>query len=650
MRSSPPGASSSRRWRRWSGCPTTPPSRRGPRSCGPRSCATWDARRKAWPLYEALVERTDPAPGNELALTALAHRHGPGSEEAYGYLRRIWWAYPRSDASRETAELLAAYKRKPTWEEVGKRSEQLMWQGAYRDVVAATGARAEQATGKTLDSCRFWYVRGRSYYKLNQLTNAIGAFGDVLARCAEDPDDYGPKSLYLKGMAQFRKGRHETAAATFQLIPEHYPLSSYADDGLTHGGIALQEAGDLPGAQATWRRGLERFPEGDTVPESTFRLAWTHYLAGDADTAKAVAAELARLPLDADATHVVAGRYWKARWELFPDVTAPTTPSEAPGARERAVAGWTELCEQHPHSFYAILAYSRLLEEAPDVAAALAERPSYHRAGDQLQPWAIRVETHELEGLRSGADLVRLGLVQEGKAEWNEVDDLELSPDEMAWLIELRANSGDWLLAHDRMRRWMRDHPPGTLGDREPEILRLAYPDRYWAEVQEAVTYERYEPRLFHALVREESNFNRKIVSFAGARGLSQLMPTTAQQTAGWLGMKVTNAQLFDPTTNLKIGARYLDAMHKQFAGSPYLALAAYNAGGGRQNQWLGEWGNVPTDEYVERIPFRETRGYVKRVMGTWQTMRYQFDDGTAFPDLSAYNHQARPEDPTAGR
>ena len=60
---------------------------------------------------------------------------------------------------------------------------------------------------------------------------------------------------------------------------------------------------------------------------------------------------------------------------------------------------------------------------------------------------------------------------------------------------------------------------------------------------------------------------------------------------------------------------------------------------------WRDEWGNVPTDEFVERIPFRETRDYVKRVTGTWQTMRWQFDvDQGGFADLSAYNHEARPD------
>ena len=84
--------------------------------------------------------------------------------------------------------------------------------------------------------------------------------------------------------------------------------------------------------------------------------------------------------------------------------------------------------------------------------------------------------------------------------------------------------------------------------------------------------------------------------------------------------------------------------MVKRHGGSPYLALAAYNAGAGRTREWRTSWGDVPTDEFVERIPFRETRDYVKRVMGTWQVYRWQFDaSDPAFPDLSAYADHAWP-------
>jgi soluble lytic murein transglycosylase len=453
--------------------------------------------------------------------------------------------------------------------------------------------------------------------------------------------DYGPKSLYIKSSAQFRRKDFRGSAKSWQMLPDLYPDHSMADDGLTRGGIALMEAGDLAGAQALWRRALADFPAGDTVPEATWRLAFSLYVDGDPEQAIEVAEALGELPLSSDAVHVQAGRYWAARWKVYPDVDDPTQAVDDDEAIVAAISEWQALIEELPQSFYTILAGSRLYDLDPELAQSLAVRPENHAVGDSNRPWVVRLSFLEDPAVRDAIALARLGLIREARNEWRPLLD-DLQGDEMAWLMELRILSGDWLYTHDKFRRWLRTHPVGTLGSRQAQIVRLAYPDRYWDLVEEAAADDRYEPRLFHALVREESNFNRTIVSFAGAIGLSQLMPATAKQTCGWLGMTYSLDALDDPLTNLTIGARYLDAMHKQLGDSPYLSLAAYNAGASRVKQWEDRWGNVPTDEYVERIPFRETREYVKRVMGTWQVMRYQFDTDAAIPDLSAYNHRAR--------
>lgn len=594
--------------------------------------------KEAFAVLSGMIERPDPSPGNPEALLALATRAGGGSEEAYPLLRRVWVEYPKTEHSKAGWAALKAYNKAPTWQEVGRRAEVLMDRGDYDNAIAETEPILSKLDDNSLDSCRIVYVRGRSYYKRNKLSSAVAAFGDVAARCAEIEEDFGPKALYLKGLAEFRRSRFTSSAAVMRAIPETFPESSYADDGYTHAGIALWEAEDKAGARAVWAKNLADFPDGDTVPESTFRLAWSHYEDGDADTAREVAIVLGGLPLGSDERHVTAGRYWAARWLAYPDVSAPTVLSEDKAAVEKAITEWTAFVEELPTGYYALLAQTRLRELAPEAAAKLDERRP--RRADPSTPWQIEDDLLADPAFVRGIALARLGLIQEGRAEWDRAEAL-VDGEAMAWMTELRAGAGDWLFAHDYFRRWLTHNPPGTLGEREPEILRVAYPDRYWTEVQTAADGDRYDPRLFHALVREESNFNRKIVSFAGAKGLSQLMPPTAKQVAGWLGRPV--GDLYDPANNTAIGARYLDALHKQF-GSPFLSLAAYNAGGGRVNQWLDRHGNVPTDEYVERIPFRETRGYVKRVSGTWTLMRIQFDDGPAFADLSSLNHMARPE------
>ncbi|MCO4743278.1 MAG: transglycosylase SLT domain-containing protein [Proteobacteria bacterium] len=594
--------------------------------------------KEAYAVLERMVERPDPSPGNAEALLALAQRAGAGSEEAYPLLRRVWVEYPKSDQSKAGWADLKSYGKAPTWQESARRAHVLMARGDYDSAISETEPLLAKMDANSLDSCRLVYVRGRSLYKRNRLSLSVGAFGDVASRCAEIEEDFGPKALYLKGLAEFRRSRFAQSAVAMTAIPENFSESSYADDGYTHAGIALWEAGDKAGARAVWAKNLETFPDGDTVPESTFRLAWSYYEDGEAAKAREVALVLGKLPLGSDERHVTAGRYWAARWLAYPDVEKPTVLSSDEEAVKLAITEWKRFVEELPTGFYALLAQNRLRELEPEAAKAIDQRRA--ERADLSKPWLVEGALLEDPAFVRGIALARLGLIQEGRAEWDRAT-AEVDGNAMAWMTELRIEAGDWLLAHDYMRRWLTHHPPGTLGEREPEILRVAYPDRYWKEIQKASEGDRYDPRLFHALVREESNFNRRIVSFAGAKGLSQLMPPTAAQVAGWLGRPV--GDLYDPANNTQIGARYLDALHKQF-GSPFLSLAAYNAGGGRVNQWLTAQGNVPTDEYVERIPYRETRGYVKRVSGTWTLMRIQFDEGSAFADLSHLNHQARPE------
>lgn len=599
--------------------------------------------KEAWERLERLVERQDPAPGNAEALLALAQHHGLASEAARPYVVRIRTHYPGTPEDLAVASVAATHPL--DWTQRVLRAERWMAQRGYTQAIEETnGLPPEAVKGDSVDACRYRYVRGRSQTRKNLWSDAAATMADAAKACVNAEGDYGPRAAYLRGTALSRVKRYRESADAYAELTALYPTHSMADDGLTRGGIALREAGMEADARESWERAAKEFPTGDTVPEALFRLAYARYEAGDTADAIALARTVGALPIDGDALHVAAGRYWAARWLIYGDPHAPSTPTTDEAARARAIEEWSALCRDMPQSFWSILAWSRLEELAPEVAARLAKRPEAHDDGTTPVAWEVRPEVASDPRVKDAVALFRVGLAGEALEELDAASLTDLTPDERAWFTELRIAAGDWLFAHDEMRQWIKEHPVGTLGPREPQIQRIAYPDRYWTEVQASVKADwDYEPRLFHGLVREESNFNRSIVSFAGARGLSQLMPATARQTAGWLGLKITMDDLAIPTTNLQIGARYLQAMHAQLGHSPYLALAAYNGGAGNVNKWLTAKGNPPTDEFVVTIPFDETRGYVSRVMGTWQTYRYRFDQGDAFADLSAFNHHAKP-------
>jgi soluble lytic murein transglycosylase len=141
------------------------------------------------------------------------------------------------------------------------------------------------------------------------------------------------------------------------------------------------------------------------------------------------------------------------------------------------------------------------------------------------------------------------------------------------------------------------------------------------------------EPAFVFAIARQESSFDPLARSPVGARGMMQLMPGTAAGLARRMGVSYSPGRLDDPDYNMRLGAGYLDELVNDFSGSYVLAAAAYNAGPGRPPQWITACGDPrtgdPTD-FIECIPFTETRDYVMRVMEAMQVYRARLRGGAA--------------------
>jgi soluble lytic murein transglycosylase len=144
---------------------------------------------------------------------------------------------------------------------------------------------------------------------------------------------------------------------------------------------------------------------------------------------------------------------------------------------------------------------------------------------------------------------------------------------------------------------------------------------------------DRVEPAMVLAIARQESAFNPKAVSSAGARGLMQLMPATAARTAKRFGVTFDVRQLVeDPAYNAQIGSAHLGELMQDWKGSHLLAFASYNAGGGNVMKWIRSYGDprkaeIDRIDWVERIPFYETRNYVQRVMENLTVYRQRLSD-----------------------
>lgn len=137
----------------------------------------------------------------------------------------------------------------------------------------------------------------------------------------------------------------------------------------------------------------------------------------------------------------------------------------------------------------------------------------------------------------------------------------------------------------------------------------------------------RLNPNLVLALVREESFFRPNIVSPAKANGLMQLLYSTARQIASRRGMRITKWDLYKPDINISLGTDYLRELLDRYDNKLHLVLAAYNAGAYRVDSWLRQFGNVPDDQFIEMIPFTETRGYVKNILRNYYYYRFYYGE-----------------------
>lgn len=141
------------------------------------------------------------------------------------------------------------------------------------------------------------------------------------------------------------------------------------------------------------------------------------------------------------------------------------------------------------------------------------------------------------------------------------------------------------------------------------------------------------EPAWAYGILRAESAWMSDARSSADARGLMQLLPSTAAQVAKRNGLSWGGGQtLYDPVVNIALGTRYLAQMAARFNGSPWLASAAYNAGPSRVDQWLAARGNLAPDLFVASIPFKETREYVARVMAFSVIYDWRLSGDSAVP------------------
>jgi soluble lytic murein transglycosylase len=545
---------------------------------------------------------------------------------------RVEWRKLYLDSPTETWGKQAAAHLPPdaslTADELARRAMVLF--DAMRNADAeAEWKRVRAAPGVTdALACVASYHEAQSAFKARQRWRAAPLFDNAVEACAKAKDeDLLVKSLYQGARSWGQKGPDDVdatkkAAGLFERVWREHPLHSYADDARVREAELYDELKDEAKATELLAGLPAAFAGGDQKGEALWRLAFRAWRKGDLDGAKKwLDQELQLLPREDGWWEAGRTLYWLAR------VADRRSDASAPELFMRAV-------REYPLSYYALQSLNRLREKWPDKASALVDELARDR-DDDGKAWTFAARPlYGAPGFRRGVELARLGLGAEAKRELAlagiDVPKKKgaVAPDpeheELWWLAAvLYDRAGEFALSHFIPRHvlsaYERDWPIGANRKR----WLLSYPRGYSELIEKNAAACGQPAALEFAIVREESAFDPLMESFANAVGLTQLTPPPAQRFAN--GLPHDARALRDPAINVAIGARELGQLWNAYAGNAALAIAGYNAGEGKVNLWLRdpERAGFTLDEFVESIPYDETRGYTKRVLASYFTYEW---------------------------
>jgi soluble lytic murein transglycosylase len=215
--------------------------------------------------------------------------------------------------------------------------------------------------------------------------------------------------------------------------------------------------------------------------------------------------------------------------------------------------------------------------------------------------------------------LLLIERLDEAYAELNAAPATALGRATLAWIEWRRARLRPAITAMKRAYpEWVSE-----AGDQLPEdVWRILFPIQFEEMLQAKAQEEGLEPALVAALICQESTFDAGAVSVAGARGLMQVMPRTGRTLARALRVRYSARALHDPAVSLTFGTHYLRQLYDRFGGRAERVLAAYNAGPERVEAWTAGRPDMPAEEFVESIPFTETRRYVMIVLANREEYR----------------------------
>ncbi len=543
-----------------------------------------------------------PQPDGDFALGLAFEALGEQQQAALSY-ERVFYAYPNTD---QAAQSWTAMERLRT--ALGKDfpaappRRQLDRASKWLDVKEYVKARQEYATlANTLmdpDKDEAKVGIGVADYLAGDATAASHYLKDLHAA----PSEVDAERLYYLTEAARKVGDDTAMMEAVGDLAEHYQQSPWRLKALVTAGNRYFATNDRDKYTPLFKAAFETFPADNATAYCHWKIAWDAYLTDQPDRVSLLREQV---ELYSDDSRAGTALYFLGRL------------AESAAEYGEARAYYDRLSAQFPHYFYAVLGRER---ETGKVAAAAVD--------DDTSTWLAKVEwpaqrdfSATTPNAATGQRIERArllaaaGLEDAAEAEIRFGVKTETEQPQLL-ALELAASADTPSRALRIMKSLSGDYLSLPLQNASMSFWQALFPLPYKDEVFANARAHGLDPFFVAGLIRQESEFNPAAKSRASAYGLMQLLPATGRMLGRKDGMRpVTANLLLNPAVSIRLGTEYLRTQLDSWEGDWYRTLAAYNAGPGRVHQWLN-WANFREPvEFVESIPFTETREYVQAVL-----------------------------------
>lgn len=495
-------------------------------------------------------------------------------------------------------------------------------------------------------------------YKRKRLSSSISRF----KLCVKQGGDFADAAQFYLAFAYGKAGYFYQALDSLNKVVVNYPASQYADDAAYYLGYYYETNGFKDTALEYYGRFTSQYPKSEFLDDAYWRIGRLYYF--KKDYSKACDAFSKAIWSCSSGDWLDACAYWKAMSQ------------EKLGNRWDAISSYQYVAGRFDHTYYGYRAKEKLLSlgipymeskedeyagtdgaslinEGPFASTPLPDDQAYIEEPFPFEPGIderlVSGESYSIkasdasEHFRKYAELMAIGFYDEAAKEAELL--VSISPDnkKMSAKVALAtANLGAGQIRDSIIYAESQCNNAimcGTSGQLPAAMWHLAYPKGYYKYVSEYANKFGVDEYLVLAVIREESRFNPRTLSWANARGLMQIIPQTGFSVARLVGIRpYYTSRLHDPDTNIKMGCFYLSQLLKRFNNDKVMAVAAYNGGPLRVKRWMNKWWsevgpNIDIDEFVESIPLAETKRYVQKVMKSYYEYKRHYSE--KFPRIT---------------